>query len=479
MTLTGGSADTVRGIANLLGWLEDLGMSGQVRSTSSAESTLSLVESGCSQPLRDRELLEDRLATAIALAERYDELVALVIVDLNRSTEARAALGLASGEQLTEMVGEHLRLDARRSDTVALIGSDLFAIVMPRVESLPQMLGLTKRLIRLFDRPWELDSQVLYLSPGIGVAYYPANGLNGKELVRAAVAAASHAARSDTRRLQLVDPEWHALARDRLDMEVELRRALKRQELVLYYQPQVSAVGGCVSGFEALVRWRHPSRGLVSPGEFIPLAEETHLIVPIGTWVIGEACRQLAVWRRQGLPATRVAVNLAAEQLDDEHLLTVVESSLTGHALSPDSLEIEITERTALADEAQTASALAELQTLGVRLTLDDFGTGYSSASALRSYHFDTLKIDRSFVSRTVEDERERAITQAIIALGHAARMTVVAEGVETAEELRLLRDLGADEIQGYFFSRPMPAAECEPFLLSTCDVDHGGIAAP
>jgi len=331
--------------------------------------------------------------------------------------------------------------------------------------------------LEVFDGAWELADQSLHLVPGVGVAYIPENGTEPAELIAQAVTAASYAAREGDRGPHLADPLGHAEARERLALDADLRRAIEKAELVLHYQPQVNAESGCVSGFEALLRWQHPERGLVPPNDFIPLAEETRLILPIGSWVIAEACRQLAAWREAGHPGVRVAVNLAAEQLADDDLIAEVGGALARHDLEPDQLEVEITERTAIADEATMARGLKELGALGVRLTLDDFGIGCSAAMLLMQYPFDTLKIDRSFVARVLDGERQRAVTAAIVALAHAAGMTVVAEGVETREQLRLMHELGADEIQGYFFSRPVPASECDPFLLGRCDVDRGGIA--
>jgi diguanylate cyclase (GGDEF)-like protein len=424
--------------------------------------------------LPNRALLADRLAVAVAQGQRYKDLVALVVIDLNKPTEVRAALGLEAGDQLTSMVADHLRQFTRKSDTLAYIGSDLFAIVMPRVRSLAQILGLTSHLMKLFDGPWELAGQSLTLVPGVGVAYYPENGAEPAELIASAVTAASHALQEGERRPHLVDPLWHAEARDRLALESDLRRAVEKEEFLLYYQPQVSAESGRVSGFEALLRWAHPKRGLVSPNDFIPLAEETRLILPIGTWVVQEAARQLVVWRKAGYPEVRLAVNLAAEQLAGEGLVALVRESLARHELEPRQLEVEITERTAIAAQEATAGVLGELHALGVRLTLDDFGTGYSSPLLVVQYPFDTLKIDRSFVMRVLDGRKERAVTAAIVALAHGAGMTVVAEGVETRAQLELLHELGADEIQGYFFSRPLAATDCEPFLRGRCDLVTG-----
>jgi diguanylate cyclase (GGDEF)-like protein len=425
--------------------------------------------------LPNRQLFSDRLQMALHQAARAKTLVAVVVIDLNKTTEARAALGLVAGEELTRLVSEHLQLCVRKADTLACIGADFFAIVMPQVRTLSQVLALTKRLMKLFDGPWEIAGPTLYLTPGVGIACYPESGTEVEELLAGAVSAAGHAAAEGGHLPHVVDARWHEEARHRLVLEADLRRALERGELALHYQAQVNAETGLVSGFEALVRWQHPTRGLLAPAEFVPLAEDTHLIIPLGAWVIDEACRQLAAWRDQGLPCLRVAVNLAGAQLADEQgLLRAVRNALATHGISPELLELEITESSAFEDEAQTARVIARLKRLGVRITLDDFGTGYSSALMLLQYPFDTMKIDRSFVSRSLDGGRERAIAAAIIALAHAAGLTVVAEGVETRAQLELLHELGADEIQGYFFSRPLAATDCEPFLRGRCDLVTG-----
>ena len=424
--------------------------------------------------LPNRQLFNDRLQMALHQAARAKTLVAVVVIDLNKTTEARAALSLAAAEELTRLVSEHLQLCVRKTDTLACIGADFFAIVMSRVRTLAQVLALTKRLMRLFDGPWEIAGQTFYLSPGVGIACYPQSGTEVEELLAGAVSAAGHAALEGGHLPHVVDARWHEEARRQLVLEADLRRALERGELILHYQPQVSAETGLVSGFEALVRWQHPGRGLLVPADFVRLAEETRLIIPLGAWVIDEACRQLAAWRDQGLPCPRVAVNLACAQLADGGLLRVVRNALATHGISPERLELEITESSAFEDEAQTARVIARLKRLGVRITLDDFGTGYSSALMLLQYPFDTMKIDRSFVSRSLDGGRERAVAAAIIALAHAAGLTVVAEGVETRAQLELLHQLGADEIQGYFFSPPLAAAACEPFLRRCCDLATG-----
>lgn len=427
--------------------------------------------------LPNHYLLSDRITVAVAQARRSGHLAAVAVIDLNKTIEHRAALGLDAGGALTAMVSDHLRLFSRKSDTLAYIGSDLFAIVMPEVRSLAQILGLTTRIMKLFDGPWQLAGQSLHLSPGVGVSYYPENGEEAEELLTHAIAAAGRAGREGAAAPVLADPVWHEEARRRLTLEADLRRALEREELLLHYQPQVNAESGCVSGLEALIRWQHPERGLVSPGEFIPLAEETRLMLPIGAFVIEEACEQLSRWRAAGHTGVRVAVNLAAQQLEAEGVVGQVRGALSRRGLDPSQLEVEFTESSAISDAAVTGRIVEQFKEMGVRVTLDDFGTGYSSTLLLAQYPFDTLKIDRSFVARIVEGEKERALTEAVICLAHAVGMTVVAEGIETREQLALLHELGADEIQGFYFSPPLPPEACVPFLSGRCSITDGRLA--
>ena len=427
--------------------------------------------------LPNRVLLDDRLGVAVAQARRRGHRVAVVVIDLNTTTETRAALGLVGGDELTRVGSDRLRALARKSDTLAYIGNDLFAIVMPRVRDLPEILSLSSRLLRLFDGCWQIGGQTLHLTPAIGVAYYPESGEEAGELIAHAIAAAHRAVAAGDQGPYLADPEWQGQARDRIALEADLRRALERDELCLFFQPQVSAASGCTCGFEALLRWRHPERGIILPGEFVPLAAETGLIQRIGGWAIEEACRQLATWRAAGHLDLRVAVNLAAEQLADEALLDLVAFALDEHGIAAGQLEVEITERTAIAEQALTVEALEVLKRLGVRITLDDFGTGYASLRMLADYPFDTVKISRSFAHRLFDGSKGRALTGAIIGLAHAVGMTVVAEGVATQEQLALLRELGVDEIQAFLFSPPLPADECDRFIEGRCSLEDGRLS--
>ena len=341
-----------------------------------------------------RLLLDDRLKVALAQARRHDHIVAVVVIDLNLTTELRASIGLEPGVELTRMVGEQLLASARKSDAVAHIGSGVFAMALPRVRDLAEVLALTARLVRFFDGTWRVASRSVHLAPAIGVAYYPANGETPDDLLSHAIDAANRAAEAGDRSPYLADPAWQQRARDWIGLDADLRHALGRDELCLFYQPRVNAEDGCAAGWEALLRWRHPDRGLLLPAEFLPVAKQSGLSKRIGSWVIESTCRQLAEWRSGGHPRLRLAVNLSAEQLADDPLLDLVALAIDEHGIRPGELEVEVGERTTLAAQALTTDALVVLKQLGAGLTLDDFGNESCSLRTLADHPFDTVKID-------------------------------------------------------------------------------------
>lgn len=416
--------------------------------------------------LPDRRLLMDRLRVAVSQAERGAAL-SVVALDLGRTKEVTATVGLLAGERLRQMVGEHLEPFIRASDSFGCLGEDLFAIVVPGMRNVGQVVAMTSRLLSVFDGPWSVDGHDLVLSPGVGVATYPEDGADAETLLAHAVGVAFRAAHDDPSRPRLFSAERQAAARERLALEVDLRHAVEHDEFVLFYQPQVVVEddGPRIVGFEALLRWQHPTRGLVPPGAFVPIAEQTRLILPLGAWVLRAACRQLADWHAAGLPRVRMSINLAAPQLERGDLVDQLRDVVAELSLDPATVELELTERVAFVDQDATRQALDGLKAIGARIALDDFGTGYSSATLLATMPFDTLKIDRSFVSRIHEPSNERMVTEAVIGLAHRMGLTVVAEGVETAEQLDSAARIGADEIQGYYFSPPVPAADAETML--------------
>ena len=411
--------------------------------------------------LPDRWRLRESLDDGLARAQAAHRTLGVVVLDLDRTKQVAAALGLDAADELRLLVAQHLEHFVGADGTVASLGGDLFAVVFPQARVAPQLTALANRILRLFDAFWDVRGHPVHVTPGVGIAMYPRDAVDADTLLAHAVAVAHRAAREDPLTPHFVDAAEQSRELSRLDLEVDVRRALECRQFHLHYQPQVGLAGGRVTAVEALLRWQHPVRGPVPPLEFVPLAEETRLIVPIGAWVLDEACRQLAAWRGEGLPPVRMSVNLAAPQLSDGELLQQVGRAVGAHHLHPGDLEVEITERVALSDERLTARVLAGLKETGVRVTLDDFGTGYSSALVLAKFPFDTLKVDRSFVERIVQGRKERAVTAAIIRLAHEIGLSVVVEGVETAAQLECMRELGADEIQGFLFARPQPAAAC------------------
>jgi diguanylate cyclase (GGDEF)-like protein len=428
--------------------------------------------------LPDRQLLRRRLGEALATAASRRASLGLLVVDLGRTTEVAAAFGFDAADELRRLVADCLLQVVGPDDTLASLGGDLFALLTPAARTRPEIMALTYRILRMFDAFWALEGHAVHITPGVGIALYPLDADDGDALLSHAVGVAHTASREDPLRPHLVDRRVHETARTRLELEVDLRRALEAEEFTLLFQPQVSVASGCVTAFEALLRWPHPVRGQVPPVTFIPIAEETRLIVPIGAWVLDAACAQLAAWRASGLPPVRMSVNLAAEQIADEGLLDAVRAVTEAHCLQRGDLELEITERAAMQDERLTARVLDGLKECGARITLDDFGTGYSSALVLAKFPFDTLKVDRAFVARVTSGAKERTITAAIVRLAHDIGLSVVAEGVETSEQLDCVRELGADEIQGFLFSRPVPADESARLLRDSALLARGELVA-
>jgi EAL domain-containing protein (putative c-di-GMP-specific phosphodiesterase class I) len=314
-----------------------------------------------------------------------------------------------------------------------------------------------------------LNGQNVYIGVSIGIAFYPLDGLDVVTLQRNADTALNQAKTQGRGKLCFFSPEMTVLAQQRLHLEAELRRALVQDELVLYYQPQVSLQTGHLDGLEALVRWQHPSRGMIPPGEFIPMAEESGLIVLLGEWVLRKACQQISEWSKQGLSLPLIAVNVSAVQLSRGDFFDTVQTILRETAVLPEFLELEITESSVMSDLADAAKTLAKLQALGLRLSIDDFGTGYSSLSYLQELAVDKLKIDISFVRGMTSDEGKAAIVQAVIALGHGLGLEVIAEGVETQAQLEALRLLQCDMMQGYLVSKPLPPEQVVEFISRTC----------
>ena len=419
--------------------------------------------------LPNRHLLHDRLERALFRAERTQAGVALLCLDLDRFTLINDSLGHDLGDQLLQMVAIRLHKALRETDTVSRQGGDEFLILLPDTGQDGAACVVRNLLRGLESQPFYVAEHRLVVTASIGVSLYPEHGSSREALLRQA-GVALHYAKSgggNTYRFFSIDMESNTL--ERLQLETDLRLALERNEFMLYYQPQVELASGRIVGAEALLRWRHAERGLIAPGQFIPIAESSGLILPIGDWVLREACRQNRAWEQAGLPRISVAVNLSALQFQRVDLLDEVSQALAAAGLRSDSLELELTESILIQNIENTLRIVERLRLLGLRLAIDDFGTGYSSLSYLQKLAVHTLKIDQSFVQGLVSDASgSAAIIRAIIQLAHSLKLITVAEGVETAAQLAFLREQGCDQVQGYYFSRPLPADDFAGLLAQT-----------
>jgi diguanylate cyclase (GGDEF)-like protein/PAS domain S-box-containing protein len=410
--------------------------------------------------LPNRLLLQDRLTQALAYAQRRRGTLALLFLDLDQFKLVNDSLGHAVGDRLLRAVGERLRDAVRVEDTVARVGGDEFLVLLPHLASSDDAPPMAEKLLASLVTPFLVDGHELFVTASIGVALFPGDGRDPETLLRNADTAMYFAKESGRNNYQLCTRALTARAVERVSLERELRRALERGELFLVYQPQLHLATGRVVGAEALVRWQHPQRGLVLPATFIPVAEESRLIVPLGAWVLDHACRQLRGWRDAGFDNLRLSVNLSGRQLPQQDLTTMVKGALLTHGIPPELLELEITESVAMQNVEWTQGLLRALRRLGVRLAIDDFGTGHSSLGYLRHFPLSTLKIDRSFVEDIGRDPIDESIVRAVITLGHSVRLTVVAEGIGNEQQLTFLREAGCDEGQGYLFSEPLAADE-------------------
>ena len=409
--------------------------------------------------LPNRSLATERLRMAMQSAARSGRKVAVMFIDLDRFKHINDSLGHHIGDQLLRSVSQRLVESVRAGDTVSRLGGDEFVVVLADVDGPDEVAQVVEhRLIPLVRRPHHVEGAELHVSCSVGIALYPDDASDLDELMRHADTAMYQAKAEGKDGARFFTAEMNERTQARMQLELSLRHALEQGQFELHYQPLVQARGGRTVGAEALLRWRHPERGMVPPSEFVPLAEEVGLIVPIGAWVIDEACRQMAAWRREGVPAPGVSVNLSARQLRDDDLIETVRGSLERHGLPAGALELELTESMLMEDAERNLRQLHALRGLGVRLAIDDFGTGYSSLAYLNRFPIHRLKIDRRFVHQMLDDHTERAITMAVIGLGHTLGLEVVAEGVETEGAASLLRQAGCDLLQGWLFGRPMPA---------------------
>jgi diguanylate cyclase (GGDEF)-like protein/PAS domain S-box-containing protein len=414
--------------------------------------------------LPNRVLLQDRLHMALAVAERRERQVGVLFLDLDHFKHVNDSLGHSRGDELIVRLAERLRGAVRAADTVARVGGDEFVVLINEVAGVDEAMAIAQKLLEVVRAPLRIGDGELFVSASIGMSLSPDDGADAETLLKNADAALYRAKEHGRDNCQAFAKRMHALALERLGLESGLRRALTGGELVVYYQPIYDLRARRLHGFEALVRWAHPDRGLLAPDTFIPIAEETNLILPTGSWVLRSACRQAKAWHNAGMPL-RVAVNLSVRQLTHSDIVEEVRTVLREVGLPAYALELEITESLALQDLERTAGILRALGALGVSLSVDDFGAGCSSLGTLKRLPVQSLKLDRSLVSDLATSRADAAVTTAMIGLGHTLNMQVVAEGVETPEQLRVLTEHGCDRVQGFLLSRPLSVADCNRFL--------------
>lgn len=422
--------------------------------------------------LPNRVLLMDRLRQATSEAKRHERSVGIASLDLDRFNTINDSLGRAVGDLFLKNVSERLLAAVRDGDTVARIAGDEFVVVLADLAHVDHAPRLAQKILDRVEQPFRIAGQQLYTSASLGMTLYPLDGDDVEELLRNADMAMYRAKEDGPNTFRFYQASMNDKALKRLTLENRLRQALERGEFLLHYQPQADVRTGECVGMEALVRWNHPEQGMVSPGEFIPLAEETGLIVPLGEWVLREACRQNRAWQEAGLHPARVAVNISARQFRQRDLFEVVTRVLEETGLAPRHLELELTEGMVMNDPERVIETMTRLKELGVHLALDDFGTGYSSLVYLKRFPIDRIKIDRSFVCEITEDPDDAAIALTVISMAHSLGLKVIAEGVETAAHLEFLRKHECDEIQGYYLARPAPAHEAARMLRADGSAD-------
>lgn len=415
--------------------------------------------------LPNRALLNDRLEMAINTAKRRAEKVGILFIDLDRFKNINDSLGHAAGDQILRQTAARLSASVRTDDTVARLGGDEFVVLLPRVRNERSMAEVAMKLREELLVPYVLEEMPLHLSPSIGIAVYPDDGEDPSELIKNADAAMYLAKEKGRNNYQFYTPVLNARTLDRLKLETDLRMALEQGQFELHYQPQIMAGSKKLYGVEALVRWRHPERGLVPPNHFIPLAEEIGLIIPLGSWVIAEAARQINIWRDNGLAELVVSVNISALQFHQAGFLAEVQGLLAKAGTQPSSLELELTESMLMSDMEVSIQVLQAFRDLGYRIAIDDFGTGFSCLNYLRRLPANILKIDQSFVRDMQSDSASLAIVTSIIGLADSLGMETIAEGVETADEYAVLASQGCRLMQGYHFSKPLPPAQFETWV--------------
>ncbi len=416
--------------------------------------------------LPNRPLFMDRLIMAVAQASRSNQKIAVFFLDLDRFKDINDSLGHSMGDGLLKAVAERIRRCVREGDTVARFGGDEFTLLIPRIDHVEDAAKIAQKILETLKIPFSIADHELFVTTSVGISIYPNDGGDPETLVRNADTAMYRAKDQGRDNYQLYAPAMNARALERLALENMLRKAISHRELVLFYQPIADMKTKSIVGVEALIRWKHPELGLLSPAHFISVAEMSGLIIPIGDWVLRTACKQTKSWQKRIDPELTVAVNLSARQFQQPNLTEIIGEVLEETGLEAKSLELEITESNAMQNAENTIYTLRELKALGVRIAMDDFGTGYSSLNYLKKFPIDTLKLDQSFVREITTDPSDAAIATAVIAMAHSLDLKVIGEGVETEEQFAFLHKQKCDYIQGYLFSPPQAVENLEAYLI-------------
>lgn len=415
--------------------------------------------------LPNRRFFLEQLERIAGTALRSGQVVGVVFVDVDRFKAINDTLGHAAGDQLLITVAQRIQENLRSDDFVARMSGDEFAVILPNLRNEETAEQVVQKLVKVLGAPIQMESRSVYVTASLGLSLYPWNGMDASTLLRHADVAMYAAKQAGRNTYKLYRPEMTSDSLERFELEADLWRAIENGEFELHYQPQLDLQKRQITGVEALIRWRHPSKGLIPPGKFIPIAEENGMIIRLGAWVLREACRQNKAWQQQGLKPLKVAVNVSSLQFGQADLVETVSDALAGSGLGVQWLELELTESLVMKDVESSAHMMGLLREIGVSIAVDDFGTGYSSLAYLQRLPIDALKIDRSFVNQMDSGEGGLALIRAIVALSHGLGIAVVAEGVETEGQSNHLRELGCDSAQGYLFARPAPASEVEKYL--------------
>jgi len=415
--------------------------------------------------LPNRVLLQDRLSQAIDLNHRHNRQLALMFIDLDQFKHINDSMGHAVGDELLQSVAQRLMGVVRHSDTVSRQGGDEFVLLLPYIEHAGIAALFAQKILTSLLLPHFIGEHIIHIGASIGISIYPDDGLDAETMIKCADSAMYHAKKNGRNNFKFFEQSMNVRAVERQTIVAGLRLALERQEFVLHYQPKINLINGAIVGIEALIRWQHPQRGLVSPAQFVPIAEDCGLILPIGRWVLRQACAQALAIVQAGFPLVTVAINASAIEFNAKDFFENIRDTLEETGLEPCHLEIEVTESILMQDPPAAGSVMHSLADLGVKLAIDDFGTGYSSLSYLRKFPIDTLKIDQTLVSQMIGNSDDAAIVSAVINMCKSLRLRVIAEGVETPEQISFLQSQHCDQAQGFYFSRPVAAGALATIL--------------